>query len=116
MVGCPENCVSHVDDINIFGSMEYSDDSAICLASFHSGTLDPIGGNFMVKVGKALNEYSPEMRNGVTSKSKDGDPAGKSISFEKMIDDSMLVLNAAKEGIKVDILDNHGKWLPGKIV
>lgn len=33
-----------------------------------------------------------------------------------MVDDSMDILNAAKEGIKVDILDTHGKWLPGKVV
>jgi len=95
--------------------MEYSDDSAICLASFHSGTLDPHGGNFVVKVGKALNEYETENRNGITSKAKKGDPAGKSISFEKMTDDSMDILNAAKEGIKVDIIDDTGKWLPGKV-
>lgn len=88
MVGCMENCVKEMNDLNIYGSLEYSDDSSICLSAFHGGSLDPDGGDFMVKVDKPVATYESENRNGVMSKSKEGDPAGKSMSFEKLEDSS----------------------------
>lgn len=72
-----------MDEIDIYGTNTYSDDSALCLAAFHAGALDPIGGNFVVIVEKPSHSYEPSMQNGVYSKSKDGDPAGKAVSFEK---------------------------------
>lgn len=54
MVNCPSNCVDQKDELEIFGTLKYSSDSAICLAAFHAGSLSPEGGDFMVKINKGL--------------------------------------------------------------
>jgi len=61
MVGCASNCIADKDEIDIYGTNTYSDDSAICLAAFHAGALDPIGGNFVVIIEKPLHSYEPNM-------------------------------------------------------
>jgi hypothetical protein len=49
-----DSCASEADSLEFFGSLHYSEDSAICLAAFHSGAIKPEGGDFMIKIGKGL--------------------------------------------------------------
>lgn len=70
----------------------------------------------MIKLIKGLPEYDADMRNGVQSKSRAGDTAGKALVFTKMEDESMVTLNGAFAGMKVDLFDKAAqKWLPGTI-
>lgn len=61
--------------------MRYSDDSGLCLAAFHSGTLSPEGGNFLIKISKGISDFTGDQRNGIMSKSKKGDIASPSVEF-----------------------------------
>jgi len=48
----------------------YSEDSSICKSAYHSGILPANGGEFIVKIEKALYSYQSEIRNGINSKGK----------------------------------------------
>lgn len=74
-----DSCASEVDTLEMYGSLTYAGDSAICISAFHAGAIKPEGGDFMVKIGKGLPEYDSENRNGIKSKSRTGDPSGKSL-------------------------------------
>jgi len=42
---CVSNCVDEQKSLEVFGSLTYAADSAICLSAFHSGALGPSGGD-----------------------------------------------------------------------
>jgi hypothetical protein len=79
LVNCMDSCASEIDSLEFFGSLSYSEDSAICIAAFHSGAIKPEGGDFLIKIGKGLLQYDSETRNGIASKSRSGDPSGKAL-------------------------------------
>jgi len=107
LASCIDNCVKEVDSTSIYGSTRYSDDSVLCLSAYHAGSLLPEGGNFMVKLNKGLTKYESENRNGIISKTKKGDVAAPSITFEMVMPDDMIDIEAVKEGMKVDVYDKN---------
>lgn len=55
--------------------------------------------------------------NGIISRAKEGDIAAPAISFAMKEDDLMIHLNAAKEGMKVDVfVDELNQWKEASIV
>ena len=48
LITCPESCSTK--DGNIFGDLEYSEDSVICKTAFHAGALGEKGGKFKIKL------------------------------------------------------------------
>lgn len=105
-----------MDSLSVYGTKRYSDDSALCLAAYHGGALLPDGGNFMIELKRGLLNYEGSTENGIKSKSRPGDSASRSISFIAEADETMIELNAAKEGMKIDVLSSKlGKWMPGSI-
>jgi len=80
------------------------------------GAIGPTGGDFMIKFAKGASQYESQQRNGVTSKSRRGDPAGKSLLFEKVEDQLQLIIDGAFAGMLVDLWEKTtGKWLPGVV-
>jgi len=46
---CPENC-GKIENYQLFGTGVYSDDSMICLAALHLGTLSNTGGHVKITI------------------------------------------------------------------
>lgn len=116
-VHCATTCVDQKETLDIFGSMQYSSDSSLCLAAFHSGSLGKDGGAVKVVVNKGLVQYEQENRNGFSSQAKEGNVSGKSVKFIKIPDDSTAALDGVFDGMKVDLFDEaNSKWVPGQVV
>lgn len=64
-VMCPAQCNSG----RIWGTDIYTDDSAICTAAQHAGTISSAGGEFHVVIEPGQRNYVGSTRNGVTSNS-----------------------------------------------
>ncbi len=64
-VKCPKGC-KKVKAL-IFGSVVYSFDSPICIASIHTGILTNLGGVAIVKVLPAMKFYNGSLQFGITS-------------------------------------------------
>ncbi|XP_072276884.1 cysteine-rich secretory protein LCCL domain-containing 2-like [Pyxicephalus adspersus] len=56
------------NDICVWGTDVYTDDSSICKAAIHAGTLGNNGGLVTVKKTAGLSSYSGSTRNGVTTR------------------------------------------------
>ena len=53
----------------MWGTDIYTDDSSVCLAAAHAGTIDlEVGGLLLVTMGEGLDEYIGSEANGVTSR------------------------------------------------
>ena len=101
-------------DAKIHGDIVYSDDSSICKAAAHMGTVPPAGGEVTVKIMAGENSYKGENKNGITSESKGNSDA--SISFIKMEDLSAAEANAVFVGMQVDSFDTKlKKWMKGTV-
>lgn len=65
---CPESCAEK--DGNVYGDLEYSEDSNICKTAFHAGALGDKGGKFKMGLKGGMFEYKGAFRSGLQSKSK----------------------------------------------
>lgn len=48
-INCPENCLDSTG--NVYGTDEYTEDSALCLAAIHAGVITNSGGDVQIMVG-----------------------------------------------------------------
>jgi len=48
-INCPENCLDSTG--NVYGTDEYTEDSALCLAAIHAGVITNSGGDVKIMVG-----------------------------------------------------------------
>ncbi len=62
-VTCPAGCA----DSTVWGSGPYTDDSAVCVAAIHAGTITSEGGTFEVTIGGAGAAFPGSAANGVTT-------------------------------------------------
>lgn len=60
---CPAGCGSSI----VWGSGPYTDDSSICSAAIHAGTITSAGGAFTVTVGPGGPSFPGSVRNGVST-------------------------------------------------
>jgi hypothetical protein len=64
-VSCPSGCTTS----SVWGAGTYSDDSAICTAAIHAGSLGASGGTVQVVITGGLASYPSTFSNGITSSS-----------------------------------------------
>lgn len=69
-ITCPEACVKAPG--NVYGDLEYSEDSFICKAAYHAGAIEDKGGKFETVIVAGKFEYDGAERSGANSKSKSG--------------------------------------------
>lgn len=62
-VTCPAGCGGGT----VWGTMVYSDDSAICAAAIHAGVLTPAGGTAIVTILPGQEAYPASTMNGITT-------------------------------------------------
>ena len=80
-VNCPKNCAQHPEG-NAFGSLIYSDDSAICKAALHAGFIkDNEGGQFILEIVNGLDKYESSFKNEISSAARGASP--RSIIFKE---------------------------------
>ena len=65
---CEETCSK--SEIKIYGDMTYSQDSSICKAAFHSGSLATKISKIKVIIHQGLDEYKASNKMGVNSYTK----------------------------------------------
>lgn len=110
---CSSSCIDQ--NVNIYGSLIYSEDSSICKSAYHMGVISASGGQFSVLIGPSQNGYKPETRNGITSDMKVSSP--RSITFEALPDQKTTEISTVSLGMKVDIFDQQlAQWLPGMVI
>ena len=110
-VQCQETCGRSL--VNIYGDMIYSEDSSICKAATHSGSLQKPGAIVKLSVLRGESLYKAGVRNGVKSNSK---PTTKlAISFASETEKSGS--DQVTAGMKCDVFDKKlNKWMAGSIV
>jgi len=94
-IKCNDNCANFSG--NIYGSGQYSVDSVICKAAYHSMKLPEDGGLIKLIFQRGLNTYKDDFMRGLQSNRKQG--GDLSISFDEVEDDNVIKLQT---GIKVD--------------
>jgi hypothetical protein len=60
---CPSGCGSSI----VWGTNPYTDDSSICSAAIHAGTITSAGGAFTVTIGAGGMQFPASTANGVTT-------------------------------------------------
>lgn len=60
---CPSGCGSAI----VWGAGPYTDDSSICTAAMHAGTIGPGGGSFTVTIGGGDTSFPGSISNGITT-------------------------------------------------
>lgn len=60
---CPPGATSG----SVWGTLTYSDDSAICAAAVHAGAIPASGGEVTVQPAPGCSSYTPSVRNGVST-------------------------------------------------
>lgn len=76
-VRCPENCETTLE---VWGTMQYTDDSSVCIAAIHAGQLSPQGGIVSVYQSNQSAAFVASNSNGVSSQNSGMWPA--SFQFE----------------------------------
>lgn len=110
---CSSSCIDQ--NVNIYGSMIYSEDSSICKAAYHMGVIPASGGLFAVLIGPSQPHYAPETKNGITSDMKISSP--RSITFESLPNEKAKEISSVFLGMKVDIFDQQlSQWLPAMVI
>ncbi len=64
-VHCPEMCSS--PPVQVYGSAFYTDDSSICQAAIHFGTIGDKGGEVTIQIEEGQKRYKGSSQNGVES-------------------------------------------------
>ncbi|CAJ0918917.1 unnamed protein product, partial [Ranitomeya imitator] len=67
-VTCPEKCLTQKSQV--WGNDIYADESSICQAAIHAGTIPKEGGSAIVVKRSGEKVYKDSSRNGVKSKSR----------------------------------------------
>jgi hypothetical protein len=62
-VTCPADCA----DSTVWGAGPYTDDSSVCVAAIHAGTITTAGGSFTVTITGAAPSFPGSTANGVTT-------------------------------------------------
>jgi hypothetical protein len=67
-ITCEESCFEA--EGNVYGDLDYSEDSMICKTAFHAGAMAEKGGKFKMDLKPGMFEYKGAFRSGIQSKSK----------------------------------------------
>lgn len=67
-ITCPAGC-KEIEG-KVYGDKIYTDDSSICLAAMHYGTLSDLGGDVEIKIVGAQNVFRGIEKNGIQSLSR----------------------------------------------
>jgi hypothetical protein len=108
---CPESCTT--TDAPVYGGGEdtnYTKDSAICRAAFHTGKLSSKGGSLLMNIKGVSENFKGELRNGIKSQGKLW--SVRTISFEPLEKVDPIVLKA---GTKIDINTSGSEFKKGQI-
>lgn len=87
------SCSGSCNDQNvaIYGSLIYSEDSVICKSAYHMGVISASGGNFIIMIQKGMKNYKSEVRNGISSEIKE--QSLRSITFEILPEEKIKLIS-----------------------